>query len=129
MQLTGIKILSFVLGFLWIPTVSLSLPNCPSDQTKRYQNCFGTYISTNDPGYKYVGEWTYGKFGGEGIKTHADGTVEEGIWKDNKFMPAKKFTPISKSTIEGYKNFCSEIGFTPGTEKFGECVVEAMKKG
>ena len=38
-------------------------------------------------------------------------------------------TSTSNSKIEGYKNFCSEIGFTAGTEKFGECVVEAMKKG
>jgi len=69
MQLTGIKILLFVLGVLWIPTVSLSLPNCPSDQTKRYQNCFGTYISTNDPGYKYVGEWRDDKRHGQGAST------------------------------------------------------------
>ena len=69
MQLTGIKILFIVLGFLWIPTVSLSLPNCPSDQTKRYQNCFGTYISTNDPGYKYVGEWSDDKQHGQGAST------------------------------------------------------------
>ena len=43
------------------------------------------------------------------------------------------FTSFSDFTsnpkIEEYKSFCSEIGFTPGTEKFGECVVEAMKKG
>ena len=69
MQRMGIKILFIVLGFLWIPTVSLSLPNCPSDQTKRYQNCFGTYISTNDPGYKYVGEWRDDKRHGQGAST------------------------------------------------------------
>ena len=44
-------------------------------------------------------------------------------------MYKNKPTSNSNSKIEGYKNFCSEIGFTPGTEKFGECVVEAMKKG
>jgi len=44
-------------------------------------------------------------------------------------MYKNKPTSTSNSKIEEYKSFCSEIGFTPGTEKFGECVVEAMKKG
>ena len=78
---------------------------------------------------KYVGEWKNGKINGQGTKTFADGTIEEGIWKDGKFMYAKKTTSTSNSKLEGYKNFCSDIGFTPGTEKFGDCVVEAMKKG
>ena len=65
------------------------------------------------------------------IRYGSEGNIlKEGIWKDNKFLYAqKKSTPTSNSKIEEYKNFCSEIGFTPGTEKFGECVVEAMKKG
>ena len=88
----------------------------------------GTY-TWKKSGNKYVGEWKNGKINGQGTKTFADGTIEEGIWKDNKFMYAKKLTPTSNSKIEGYKNFCSDIGFTPGTEKFGDCVVEAMKKG
>ena len=66
-----------------------------------------------------------------GKYTYANGKVQEGIWKDGKFLYAKKLTPTStfNSKIEEYKIFCSEIGFTPGTEKFGECVIEAMKKG
>ena len=56
--------------------------------------------------------------------------MKEGIWKDDKFLyNQNKPSPNPNSKIEGYKNFCSEIGFTPGTEKFGECVVEEMKKG
>ena len=65
---------------------------------------------------------------GQGSYTYSNGEVKEGIWKDDKFQYEKK-KPTSNPKIEGYKNFCSEIGFTPGTEKFGECVVEAMKKG
>ena len=38
-------------------------------------------------------------------------------------------TSSSNSKLDEYKTFCSEIGFTPGTEKFGDCVLEAMKKG
>jgi len=67
MQHTGIKIFLIVLGFLWIPTVSFSLPNCPSDQTKRYHNCFGTF--TWPSGAKYVGEWRDHKQHGQGTTT------------------------------------------------------------
>ena len=45
-----------------------------------------------------------------------------------KYKKNKLILPLN-SKIESYKSFCSEIGFTPGTEKFGKCVVEAMKKG
>ena len=43
-------------------------------------------------------------------------------------MYAKKLTPILNSKLEEYKSFCLEIGFTPGSEKYGGCVVEVMKK-
>ena len=84
-----------------------------------------TYVK----GDKYLGEFKYNVRNGQGKYTYADGTITEGIFKDGKFMYAKKSTLTSNPKIEGYKSFCSEIGFTPGTEKFGECVVEAMKKG
>ena len=86
----------------------------------------GIYKFVN--GIKEVGEFKNSKLNGYAIRYGADGSIlKEGIWKDDKFIYANK--PTSNSKIEGYKNFCSEIGFTPGTEKFGECVVEAMKKG
>ena len=87
----------------------------------------GTYTYTN--GDKYVGKYKDNAKHGQGTYTFANGTIKEGIWKDGKFMYAKKSTSTSNPKIEGYKSFCSDIGFTPGTEKFGECVVEAMKKG
>lgn len=31
--------------------------------------------------------------------------------------------------LQKYKSFCQEIGFVQGTEKFRDCVLEAMKKG
>ena len=80
-------------------------------------------------GDKYDGQFKENKYNGHGTYIFADGEVKEGIFKDGKFMYAKESTPSSNSKIEEYKSFCSEIGFTPGTEKFGECVVEAMKKG
>ncbi|MDA8820745.1 trypsin-like peptidase domain-containing protein [Planktomarina temperata] len=82
MQHTGIKIFLIVLGFLWVPTVSLSLPNCPSDQTKRYHNCFGTY--TNADGNTYVGEFKDDAYNGQGSLTLANGDRYVGEFKDNK---------------------------------------------
>ena len=88
----------------------------------------GTYSWAS--GAKYIGEFKGDKRSGQGKYIFPNGKVKEGIWKDDKFLYSqKKSTPSSNSKLEGYKSFCSEIGFTPGTEKFGECVVEAMKKG
>ena len=98
---------------------SFALPNCPSDQTKRYHNCFGTYTSAN--GDKYVGEFKDGKKNGKGTYTYTSGTAQEGIWKDNEFLNAQK-----KSELDEHKDFCTEIGLTPKTEKFGDCVLKLM---
>jgi len=43
-------------------------------------------------------------------------------------MYANKPKSTSNPKIDGYKSFCSEIGFIPGTEKYGDCILEAMKK-
>ena len=44
----------------------------------------GTYTYAN--GDKYVGEWKRGLRDGKGIFTHANGKVEEGTFKNNKFV-------------------------------------------
>ena len=59
-----------------------SLPDCPSDQSKRYHNCFGTY--TSDNGEKYVGEWRDDKRHGQGTNTFASGEKYVGEWKDGE---------------------------------------------
>ena len=82
MQHTGIKIFLVVLGIFSFPTVSLSLPNCPSDQTKIYHNCFGTY--SNADGDTYVGEFKDNNFNGQGSLTFANGNRYVGEFKDNK---------------------------------------------
>ena len=111
----------------------------------------GTY--TYAEGHKYVGEYKDGLRHGQGIFTWADGAKEvgefrngmlngfairydrngnilkEGIWKDDEFQYAHKKSSSSSnsnSKLNKYKEFCEEIGFTPGTEKFGECVLKAM---
>ena len=93
------------------------------------KNGQGTY--TWKDGSKEIGEYKNGRLSGYAIRYDKDGNIsKEGIWKDNKFLyNQKKPTSTLNPKIEEYKSFCSEIGFTPGTEKFGDCVVEAMKKG
>ena len=88
----------------------------------------GTYYYVN--GNKYVGKYKEDKRNGQGTYTFSNGEVKEGIWKDDKFQyKKKKSTPTSNSKIEEYKSFCSKLRFTPGTEKFAECVVDGMNKG
>ena len=36
--------------------------------------------------------------------------------------------PSQASSLEKYKSDCAEIGFTVGTEKFGECVLELRRR-
>ena len=59
-----------------------ALPPCPSDQTQRYHNCFGTYNYTG--GNKYVGAWKDGKRHGQGTFTFANGNKYVGEYKDGK---------------------------------------------
>ena len=91
----------------------------------------GVVKITYENGAIYIGKLNKkGNLHGQGKYTFSDGKVQEGIWKDGQLQyEKKKLTTSSDSKIEVYKSFCSEIGFTPGTEKFGDCVVEAMKKG
>ena len=63
-------------------TASFALPNCPSDQTERYHNCFGTYTWTN--GNKYVGEFRDDKTNGQGVRTYPNGNKYVGEEKDGK---------------------------------------------
>ena len=139
---------SFLISLICLTSQSLALPACPSSHP--FDNCYGSYTYASGASYegewkdnhghgqgtytypngdKYVGGWKDGNKHGQGKYTYANGKVEEGIFKNDEFMYAKKPTSSPNPKIEEYKSFCSEIGFTPGTEKFGECVVEAMKKG
>ena len=63
------------------------LPPCRGS----YHNCFGTQTFPN--GDKYVGEFSNGKRHGQGTYTFANGRVQEGIWKNNKFQYAQKVSP------------------------------------
>ena len=94
------------------------------------RNGQGTYTYAN--GDKYVGKYKDDKKNGQGTYTHTDGTVEEGVWKDGEFQYAQKLPENSSSSgnskLDNHKEFCEEIGFNPGTEKFGDCVMKMMEK-
>jgi len=114
-------ILSFLILISCFTSQSWASPRmCRSVEFKDY--CWGIKEFSNGV---YSGFFRNDKPDGQGTKTYTDGKVEQGIWEDGKFMYEKK----PDVGIRRYKSFCSEIGFTPGTEKFGKCVVEAMKKG
>ncbi len=90
----------------------------------------GTYTWAN--GLKDVGEWQNSKLNGFAIRYDKKGNIlNQGIWKDDKFLYSKKKSKSlsSNSKLDKYKRFCETIGFDLGTEKFADCVVEAMKRG
>tara|TARA_B100000780_G_scaffold164583_1_gene115076 strand:+ start:126 stop:446 length:321 start_codon:yes stop_codon:yes gene_type:complete len=99
---------------------------CPRLDFK--DHCSGFKTFTN--GSVYSGYFRNNKPDGQGTKIYEDGRAEQGIWKDGKFMYKKKPYKWKRqpTKIDGYKTFCSEIGFTLRTVKFKECVLEAMKK-
>jgi len=92
----------------------------------------GTY--TFSDGDKWVGEFKNDMLNGYGIQYNADGSIyREGIFKDDEFLYEEKrgestSSSSGNSELDSHKEFCKEIGFTPGTEKFGDCVMKLMEK-
>ncbi len=86
------------------------------------RNGQGTFTFAS--GSKWVGEWENDNLNGYAITYNVDGSVDqEGIFKDDVFQYAQK-----KSKLDKHKDFCKEIGFTPKTEKFGDCVLKLMDR-
>ena len=82
----------------------------------------GTYTLAN--GIKWVGTFENDNLNGYAITYYADGGInQEGIFKDNEFLYTQK-----KSKIDKHKDICEEIGFTPKTVDFGNCVLKLMDK-
>ena len=82
MRYVNAKIIPLFVALMLSATAGFALPNCPSDPTKRYHNCFGTYYYVS--GAKYVGEWRDDKKNGQGTHTWPDGQKYVGEWKDDK---------------------------------------------
>ena len=74
-----------------------------------------TLFLSDNPGYYFL------------IKRVCDPSVPYYI--GDTFLTSKKQineNPIKKDNIEKFKKECEELGFTPNTESFGECVLELM---
>jgi len=104
-------------------TASFALPACPSDQTKRYHNCFGTY--TFAEGDKYVGEWRDDKKNGQGTYTYADGDKYVGEYKDDKRTGQGTYTFASGNKYvgefkDGKKNGQGTYTYAEGDKYVGE---------
>ena len=137
-------------------TMASSLPNCPSDPSERYHNCFGTLNLNN--GDKYVGEWrdnkrhgqgTYNYADGEkyvgehkdnnrhgkGVYTYASGNKYTGEYKDGKMYGQGTFTYANGVEERGYHmndefvpTICENMGLTKGSDAFGNCILELIKE-
>tara|TARA_Y100001970_G_C13959106_1_gene712235 strand:+ start:518 stop:883 length:366 start_codon:yes stop_codon:yes gene_type:complete len=87
------------------------LPNCPSEPSARWHNCFGS-SPMGDNGDKYSGEWKDDKEHGKGTYTWADGFEERGYFMNDEYVPT----------------ICKNMGLTKGTESFGQCVIRLIDK-
>ena len=104
------KLLFIILILFASNALASSLPNCPSDQSKRYHNCFGTINFNN--GDKYVGEWKDDKNHGQGTYTYSNGVEERGYHMNDEYVPT----------------ICENMGLRKGSDPFGQCVIELIKE-
>ena len=72
---------------------------CPSDTSKRWDNCVGTLTFAN--GNKYVGAWKNNKLHGEGTYTWPSGAQYVGAWKDNERHGEGTYTYPNGNTMIG----------------------------
>jgi hypothetical protein len=80
-----------------------NLPNCPSDPSVRWHNCFGTF--TYDDGAIYIGEWQDNKRTGQGVTTYLGGGKHIGEYKGDKRNGQGTYTYADGSKYVGlYKD-------------------------
>ena len=138
-----------LLSTLWIVIYvsnSWALPDCSTYPP--FNNCYGSF--TWESGDKYLGEWknnkidgqgtyTWGKSGdkyvgelknnklhGQGIFYFANGKIQEGIFKDDKFMYAQK---IHKNKSFNLMNIQDNIVCNRVTEGNKTYLLEAKRRG
>ncbi len=125
------RIIAFLL--LSLAGSAYALPNCPSDQNQRYDNCFGT--NTFADGSKYVGEYKDNKYHGQGTHTFANGDKYVGEFKDNERHGQGTYTWADGKKVSGYwmnseflPDICEGMGLSKGTSEFGQCVLKLIDK-
>jgi hypothetical protein len=89
----------------------------------------GQGTETYPDGEKYVGEYRDDKRNGQGTFTFANGNIDEGIWSNNELQYAQEVSTQRKLELQqaSYGQKCQEIGFTPKTENFGNCILRLME--
>ena len=102
------------------------------------RNGQGTYTwgqNSEYAGDQYVGAWKDSKMHGQGTYTYAEGDQYVGAFKDDSMHGQGTFTYADGTTERGYymnseyvPTICENMGLTKGTESFGNCVVELIKK-
>ena len=133
-----------------------SLPNCPSNYSEKWDNCFGTFTSSSGDKYvgeykddkihgqgtntwangdKYVGEYKDGVRNGEGTTINYDGSKYVGEYKHDKMHGQGTYTYTNGLEENGYSmndeyvpTICENMGLKKGTDPFGQCVVELIKQ-
>ena len=84
-------------------TASFALPNCPSNTTKVYDNCFGTI--NYDNGDKYIGEWKGDRRHGQGTIIFSNDTTYFGEWKNGRRDGQGTYTfPNGNKYVGEFKN-------------------------
>ena len=149
-----------LLSTFFISISVYALPNCPSDLTVRWHNCFGTFTYTNGDKYVggwkddkrhgqgtytfgpgefygdvYVGEYKDGMYHGQGIYTFADGSKYVGEFKDDKRHGQGTYTFADGERYAGFfmndgyiPQICESMGLRKGSDEFGKCVNELVRK-
>ena len=92
-------LLSLVLAVLLVSTMTVfAMVTCPGTYNiNTWTACFG--VHTFPTGVRYVEEFKSGKRHGQGKFTFSNGSIKEGVWKNNNFQNAQKI-PGSNNSIE-----------------------------
>jgi hypothetical protein len=111
-------------------------------------------LTVSDPhkfsGFIYDGQFKDDNIHGKGVLTYPDNAPRppehtgikkvEGVWKENKLIKTTKLVPFQASepnatmkplseklSLTKAKEECAELGFSRGTQKYGECVLHLHK--
>ena len=74
--------------------------------------------------FTYTGEFSAGTWNGFGKAILASGEVLEGMWRNGKYAGSAEETYIAEQLISIASKHCSSKGFTAGTSRHRNCVVE-----
>ena len=93
------KLLFIILILFAVNAKASSLPNCPSDSSVRWHNCFTSFNFID--GSKYIGEWKDDEMHGQGTYTYANGDKYVGEYKDGTRHGLGTYTSAGGEVIKG----------------------------